>query len=121
MRFLADECVSHVAVARLRGAGVDVTVIELTDRGSPDELVLAIAASHDRVLITEDRDFGDLVIRKRLPVRGIVLLELDALSNEAEAERLLQVVSTSADQLEGNLTVVEPSRTRVRRLPERIQ
>jgi Domain of unknown function (DUF5615) len=69
------------------------------------------------VLITEDRDFGELVIRQRLGVRGMILLELDRLSNAAEADAVAQVVSTHADKLLGNLIVIEPGRTRVRPLP----
>ncbi|MGE0009062.1 MAG: hypothetical protein AB7S92_26230 [Parvibaculaceae bacterium] len=42
--------------------------------------------------MTEDRDFGELVVRQRLEVQGVVLLELDRLSNEAEAERVARVV-----------------------------
>jgi predicted nuclease of predicted toxin-antitoxin system len=39
--------------------------------------ILDEADSDDRVLVTEDRDFGELVVRQRLKVRGIILLELD--------------------------------------------
>jgi uncharacterized protein DUF5615 len=68
-------------------------------------------------LITEDRDFGELVIRQRLGVRGIVLLELDRLSNLAEADLVATVVSANAEKLPGNLLVIEPARVRVRPLP----
>jgi predicted nuclease of predicted toxin-antitoxin system len=68
------------------------------------------------ILITEDRDFGELVIRQRLGVRGLILLELDRLSNVVEAGVVVEVVSVHADKLLGNLVVVEPGRIRVRPL-----
>ena len=68
------------------------------------------------VLITEDQDFGELVIRQRLEVRGLILLELDPLSNAAEADAVIDVVSTHADKLLDNLIVIEPGRVRIRPL-----
>ena len=50
------------------------------------DLVLDIARRESRILITEDRDFGEMIVRRRLEAPGIVLLELDRLSSVAEAE-----------------------------------
>ena len=44
----------------------------------------------DRILVTEDRDFGELVVRQRLGVDGVLLLELDRLSNAAETDRVVK-------------------------------
>jgi predicted nuclease of predicted toxin-antitoxin system len=116
MRFLADENVSRLVIERLRAAGFDVVAVGSTSPGASDNDVLA-AASHDgRILITEDRDFGELVVRQRVGVYGVVLLELDRLSNVAEADLVAAVVTTNADKLPGNLLVIEPARVRVRPL-----
>jgi hypothetical protein len=74
-------------------------------------------ASEACILITEDRDFGEMVVRQRLRVRGPMLLELDRLSNEKEADLVAEVVSIHADKLAGNLIVVEPARIRIRPFP----
>jgi predicted nuclease of predicted toxin-antitoxin system len=116
MRFLADENVSRRVIERLRSTGFDVKSIGETKSGIPDKDVLRTADAEDCILITEDRDFGELVIRQRLAVRGIVLLELDRLSSKAEADVVAVVVSTHADKLWGNLLVIEPGRIRVRPL-----
>ena len=99
MRFLADENVSRLVVARLRAAGLDVTAIGETSSGALDNDVL-----------------GELVVRQRLGVHGIVLLELDRLSNVREADLVATVISMNADKLPGNLLVIEPGRVRVRPL-----
>jgi predicted nuclease of predicted toxin-antitoxin system len=117
MRFLADENVSRLVVERLRAAGFDVSSVRETTPGAPDKDILDAADSDDRVLITEDRDFGELVVRQRLKVRGIILLELDRLPSAAEAELVAEIVRIHASKLTGNLLVVEPARVRVRPLP----
>jgi predicted nuclease of predicted toxin-antitoxin system len=117
MRFLADESVSRIVIERLRDAGHDVTAIAETKSGAPDKDVLDAANAEDRVLITEDRDFGEMVIRQRLGVRGMILLELDRLSSMAEADTVVAAVFMHADKVSGNLLVIEPGRIRVRPLP----
>lgn len=116
MRFLADENVSRHVINRLRAAGFEIVSISETSPGIPDKDVLGVAESEECILITEDRDFGELVVRQRLDVRGLILLELDRLSNSAEAETVASVVSTHADKLIGNLLVIEPGRIRIRPL-----
>lgn len=90
----------------------------MSKHGIGDEEVLGLAEADQRILITEDRDFGELVIRRKLPVLAVLLLELDQLSNRAEAERVLDVVTTLKEQIVGKLVVIEPSRTRLRPLPD---
>jgi len=116
MRFLADENISCLAIARLRAAGFEVISIAETRPGTSDREVLDVADAEDCILITEDQDFGELVIRQRLGVRGLILLELDPLSNLAEADAVIDVVSRHADKLLDNLIVIEPGRVRIRPL-----
>ena len=58
MRFLADESCDFAVVAALRHAGHDVTTVAEINEGVDDEVVLALARSESRVLLTEDKDFG---------------------------------------------------------------
>lgn len=105
MRFLADENISRLVVERVRASGFDVTSVAAISPGASDNDVLATASSENRILITEDRDFGELVVRQRLKVHGVVLLELDRLSNTAEAELVKAVLTANTDKLAGNLVV----------------
>jgi predicted nuclease of predicted toxin-antitoxin system len=100
----------------LRAAGFDVAAIGSMNPGALDSDVLATARRDGRILITEDRDFGELVVRQRLEVQGVVLLELDRLSTVAEADRVVAVVSPNVDKLSGNLLVIDPGRARIRPL-----
>jgi predicted nuclease of predicted toxin-antitoxin system len=117
MRFFADENVSRLVIERLRADGFEVTSIGETLAGARDSDVLNVAVAEGRILITEDQDFGELVMRQQLAAPGVVLLELDRLSNAAEATRVSAVISAYADKLSDNLIVIEPRRVRVRPLP----
>jgi predicted nuclease of predicted toxin-antitoxin system len=92
MRFLADENVSRLVVERLRATGFDVSSFRETTPGAPDKDILDAADSDDRVLITEDRNFGEFVVRQRLKVCGVILLELDRLPSAAEAGLVAEIV-----------------------------
>lgn len=116
MQFLADENVSRHVVERLRVDGLDVVSIGTTKSGASDKDILSTADGENRILITEDRDFGEVVVRQRLRVCGMILLELDRLSNFAEAELVAATISTHANKLAGNLLVIEPGRVRFRPL-----
>jgi predicted nuclease of predicted toxin-antitoxin system len=117
MRFLADENVSRLVIGRLRDRGFDVVSIGEIRPGAADKDVLEIATARDCILITEDRDFGELVIRQRIVVIGVILLELDRLSSAAEADIVAEAISLHHDRIPGNLLVIEPVRIRVRPLP----
>jgi predicted nuclease of predicted toxin-antitoxin system len=116
IRFLADENVSRLVIESLRSAGFDVRSVSTTRAGASDDEVRAIADREGRILITEDRDFDELVVRQRLGVGGVILLELDRLSNAAEAALVVGVVAAHTDKLDGSLLVIEPGRVRVRPL-----
>lgn len=119
MRFLLDESADARLGAYLRGLGHDVAAIAVDHPASlKDPEVLAIARREGRILVTDDRDFGELVFRRRHPHAGVIYLRLgDAAVLATKQERLHAVLTGYADQLDQFL-VVTPSRVRVRRRQE---
>lgn len=75
-----------------------------------------MAQTTQRVLLTEDRDFGELVVRKRIQIVGVLLVQLDRLSRRVEAERVLHAVQARGNRIAGSLLVIEPNRVRIRPL-----
>jgi predicted nuclease of predicted toxin-antitoxin system len=116
MKFIADENISRLVIERLRTAGFDVVAVRDLAPGISDRDVLKTATAEERIVLTEDRDFGELVIRQRINVEGVILLELERLTNDGEAEMVLATISAHAAALEGKLVVLEPGRVRVRPL-----
>jgi predicted nuclease of predicted toxin-antitoxin system len=77
MRFLADENIPGDAVTELETAGHDIVWVRTVAPGSKDEDVLALAVREERIILTFDKDFGELAWRTGLPVStGIVLFRL---------------------------------------------
>lgn len=118
MRFLADENVSRLIIERLRSHGFEVVSVAQTSSGATDPEVLRLAAADELILITEDRDFGELVIRQRLFVQGVILTELDRLSSARAADLVEKCVAENGEKLPGHLVVIEPGRIRFRPLPQ---
>src|SRR5215469_10373571 len=72
MNFVADEsCAGHVIQA-LREAGHDVVAIAEVAKGATDEEVLELAVENNRVLLPEDRDFGELVYARGRSSAGVI-------------------------------------------------
>jgi predicted nuclease of predicted toxin-antitoxin system len=116
MRFLLDESADARLLPHLIAQGHDVTRIA-TDypAGLPDDQVLAIAHAEGRILIANDRDFGELVFRLRQPHAGVILYRLgDFAPLQTKIQRLEEVLSSYADQLD-QFIVIRPGGIRVRR------
>jgi len=117
MRFLLDESADVRLVAYLLSLGHDVTAIARDYPASlADQQVLSIATSGGRVLITRDRDFGELIVNQQLPHQGVIFLRLRLLSLANQTSRVGFVLAHhQADLQAGEFLVVTDSRVRVYR------
>jgi len=115
VKFLLDESVDVRVAPHLSRLGHDVTsIVEDYQRSLPDPDVLAIAYREARIVITNDRDFGDLVFHHHHPHAGVIYLRLGTYEIGAIIARLLHVLERYPDEL-GQFVVVDPRRIRVRR------
>src|SRR5262245_61161474 len=116
MRFLANENVPGSAVVALAAAGHDVVWVRTVAPGATDADVLAWAAREGRILLTFDKDFGELARGSSLPSTcGIVLLRMPMPKPGEVGRRLAQLI-TARDDWVGNFSVIEPGRVRMRPL-----
>lgn len=115
MRLLADENIDGLVVRRLRDDGHDVESVAELAPSTVDPDVLRQATAADRILVTADKDFGELVYRLRQAHAGVVFLRLGGLSSEERAELVAGVVRERAAELPGAFTVVTSDVVRVRR------
>lgn len=114
MRLIADEGVDAAIVARLRSDGHDVLHIADFAPGISDEAVLEIAKGEQRLLLTSDRDFGELMFRLRRAAFGILLVRLPGLSSEGKADHVAQAIYEHGDQMIAAFTVISPGLVRIR-------
>lgn len=119
MRFLVDECFPERLVTALRGNGHDVTWASQVCRSQPDEVVLAIATREGRIVITEDKDYGDLTVRDGHPAVGIVISQVDRFPGgiREAIDVLCERIESLGSSLIGAVTVIELERVRQRALP----
>lgn len=116
MKLLADECVDQVIVERLRQDGHDVDFIAEIAPGIQDPDVLLRAWQTGVLLLTADKDFGELVYRQRLPHAGILLLRLAGLSDDEKCQLVSAALRDSQD-LAGAFSVLSKDTLRIRRAP----
>lgn len=115
MTFAADESVSGPIVDRLLADGWAVSLVRDTHLGVEDPVVLALAAAAPAVLLTEDKDFGELVYHRNLSHAGVVLIRLDGLRHAIRAGIVSGAVRAHQAALPGAFTVISPSGVRIRR------
>ena len=94
MRFLADESCDYAVVRALRDAGHDVVAVAESNAQAPDSEVIDVAVSDARLLLTEDKDFGQLVFAHAEPSLGVVLLRYPS-GLVARSAEMLSILSPS--------------------------
>lgn len=117
MKFLADECLDARIVAALRDAGHDVLDVGGYGPGLGDAKLIELAHRERRVVVTRDKDFGELAVRRRLASSGIILLRHRHGEIGAAAGQLLGLIAAEGERLRRSLVVVEKDRARVLPLP----
>lgn len=117
MNFLADEGVDRQIVERLRIEGYSVLYVAQMQPGISDDVVLDLANQYNALLITADKDFGELVFRLRRLTGGVILLRLAGLSPR-KAEIVVLVINQHLEELIGAFTVLAPGSLRIRQQAE---
>jgi predicted nuclease of predicted toxin-antitoxin system len=107
MKFLLDQCTDARLLTYLKQLGHDASQIRRTyPQSIPDPEILSIARHEKRILITDDRDFGELIFRLQLPHAGVIFLRLGTYAPlDLKIERLSYVLTHYADQLDQFLVV----------------
>jgi predicted nuclease of predicted toxin-antitoxin system len=116
MNFLVDECCDTALVNVLRTNGHDVVYVLENLKGATDDEVLEHAHSENRILITEDKDFGELVYRLRRSADGIILLRFDVIERSQKIPRLLDLIQNEGDRLAGSFVSLDVDKIRIRPL-----
>src|SRR5262245_61167953 len=115
MILLADESVDRPIVERLRQDGHDTLYVAELAPSISDDDVLREANSRKALLLTEDKDFGELVYRLGRVHAGIVLIRLAGLPAAWKADTVAKVLQDHAGELQGSFTVISPGAVRIRK------
>jgi len=116
MRILADENLPGKAVQVLRDGGHDVLWIREASPGITDPEIMRIAVEEQRIIVTFDKDFGELAVTGQgQNPPAIILLRISKPSPASTAETISQILSSREDWL-GHLTVIDDTHIRMRGL-----
>lgn len=115
MRFLVDECTGPAVAQWLREQHHDVFSVYEQARGMDDNEIVQKAFEENRVLITNDKDFGEKIYREQWSHRGIVLLRLDDERAVVKIDVLRRLLEWHAQRLADHFVVVTETRVRFAR------
>lgn len=114
LRFFADESCDFAFVRGLRSIGFDVKAVVEDKPGTPDPEVLKAAVSENRILLTEDKDFGEWIFAHKSATAGVILIRYPSNMRSAMIELMIVLVNRHGNELLGKFTVLEPGRARIR-------
>jgi predicted nuclease of predicted toxin-antitoxin system len=113
---VVDECVEYEIVTLLRENNIPVLSIMESHRSIEDIDVLQIAVSSSAYLLTEDKDFGELVFRLKLPHHGILLARFpNDYEPDIKAQKIAKIILEIYEELENRFSVLDEYRLRIRK------
>lgn len=114
MRILANEGVDRPIVERLRQSSHQIWYVAEMEPGISDEAVLDLANREGAILLTADKDFGELVFRQGRMTRGVILIRLAGISPARKAEIVASALAAHGGEMEQAFTVITPGVVRIR-------
>lgn len=112
MKFIVDECTGPAVAKWLRQQGHDVFSVYDQARGMRDDEVMQTAVDQQRILITNDKDFGAKVYRDRRSHQGVILLRLEDERASAKIAVLSHLLAQYSDKIHKAFAVVSEHRVR---------
>ena len=113
MKFLADESCDFAVVRLLRNAGHDVVAIAESLPAALDIEVLKLSVQEDRILITEDKDFGEWIFAHGEAMSGVLLIRFPGTMRDRLGESINALVEKHGAELSSTFAVLEPGRVRI--------
>ena len=116
LSLLADDNIDQRLVSSLRLAGISVYSVAESSPGITDEEVMRLSEHLGALILTDDKDFGEIVFRKQRSCPGIVLLRLTGVDYSRKADQVIQVIDKCGREMTGKFVVMTEERVRIRKL-----
>lgn len=113
LRFLVDANLGVAVVEALRQGGHDVAFVGELDWSMPDDEILGIARREERIILTMDTDFGELIYHSRQPHAGVLLLRMSG-SSADKVRAVEEIVTRYGGRLPNCFAVYRAGRLRIR-------
>ncbi|NPV02549.1 MAG: DUF5615 family PIN-like protein [Brevinematales bacterium] len=117
MKYLANENIPFASIVFLRRNGIDIQSVKEINRGITDFQVMQISAEENRIILTFDKDYGEIIHKNNVKFTvGIVLFRFIPHNPDETGEIFLKIVRESTIELEKKFTVIERDRLRQKNL-----
>ena len=113
MRFLADESCDAGVVESLRNVGHDIVDVRELSPGADDPFVVGLALKQQRILLTEDKDFGQLVFAGGHENPGVILIRVPVTARTWLLANIAAIIRIHADSMPQRFLVIEPGKVRL--------
>ena len=115
MNLVADESIDRQIVVHLRRHGHDVLYITELAPGTSDDVILQQANHLGALLITADKDFGELVYRQKFIHTGVLLLRLAGVPPDDKASTVVKALHERGTEMSDSFSVVARGSVRIRK------
>jgi predicted nuclease of predicted toxin-antitoxin system len=115
LKFLVDVGVGKIVEQWLSQNGYDMEAVRDISATMSDDEILGIAVAEKRLVITMDKDFGELVYNSRLPHSGVLLLRLDEATGEEKVGVIKGVLLQHSNVLASHFCVYQNGRLRIKK------
>jgi predicted nuclease of predicted toxin-antitoxin system len=117
MKIVVDVGVGKAVERWLASQNLDVVAVRDLDPGMADIAILALAAAEQRLVITMDKDFGELIVRSGQLHAGVLLLRLADADSQEKLRVVQQIFALHRNALPGNYCIYHKDKLRIRQLP----
>jgi predicted nuclease of predicted toxin-antitoxin system len=114
--FLADESYDFLIVRKLRSAEYDVLAVAESFPSATDKQVLENTVKEKRILLTEDKDFGEWVFAHGEKMEGVILIRFPGNARKLLGKEIIHLISDHGIELKNSFVVLEPGRARLRKI-----
>lgn len=115
-KLVVDESVAYEIVEKLKESGFEVLSILEISPGIDDEEVLELALKEEAILVTEDKDFGELTYRLRKSSHGILLIRLIGVSEVEKTKIVIDAVKSHLEDIRNNFAVLSSNKLRIKEI-----
>lgn len=113
MKFLTDECCDFSIIKALRENDFDIIAIAESLKGASDREVLKVSIEEQRILITEDKDFGELVYAHQRATIGVILLRFPLSNKDIMSKTVVDFIKKQGKSIIGKFIVIQPGKIRI--------
>lgn len=115
MKFIANENIPFEVVQKLKNEGYEVLRVDEIKKGMRDDEIIQLSIKEEGILMTFDKDFGELVFKKKKQVYGIILLKF----TPQNVDYIFGIIKKFLDQkikIKGHFIVIEKEKVRIKKI-----